>query len=352
MSVTETTIPAERISPAGNIPPVGIISHISRCSLHDGPGVRTVVYLKGCGLRCLWCHNPETLQRRKDILYASQKCIGCGECIRVCPQHHRAGEEHMIFDREGCEHCGRCAAVCPANALTVSGEEMTVEEVLREIRKDLSYYRESGGGVTLSGGECLLQPLFTAALLRACREEGIHTAIETALFVPWNHLEAVLPYVDLIFADLKLADSGKHRQYTGQGNERILENLQKLAAWIGAGQTMETERTGAERTGAERTGVMAKGVKVPQLIIRTPLIPGVNDNAEEMEALGRIIKTLGNAVTEAELLKYNYLAEGKYESLNQPYHSFGQATQSDEQVEELRERLNRSRGMHFTGRGC
>ena len=134
----------------------------------------------------------------------------------------------MIFDREGCEHCGLCAEVCPANALTVSGNQMTVEEVLCEIRKDLSYYRESGGGITLSGGECLLQPLFTAALLRACREEGIHTAIETALFVPWEYLEAVLPYVDLIFADLKLADSGKHKQYTGQGNEGILENLQKL----------------------------------------------------------------------------------------------------------------------------
>ena len=211
------------------MPVSGNISNIARASLHDGPGVRTVVYFKGCGLRCSWCHNPETLSVQKEILFAPIKCIHCGRGVSCCPEHHVIDGNDMAFLREGCAHCGKCAEACPTGALSVSGKEMSVDEVMKEILKDVHYYRENGG-VTLSGGECLLQTEFCAAILSTCREQGIHTTIETALFVPWAQIERVWPLCDLIFADLKVADPEKHREYTGQDNALIRENLRKLTA--------------------------------------------------------------------------------------------------------------------------
>lgn len=295
----------------------GHIANIARMSLHDGPGVRTVVYFKGCGLRCRWCHNPETLSAAVQVLYAPVKCIHCGRCVAVCPAHHRIEGRDMVFDREGCTLCGRCATACPSGALSLCGETMTLDEVMAEIRKDAHFFQATGGGVTLSGGECLLQAEFAAALLSHCRDEGISTAIESALHVPWAQAARVLPYADLCFADLKIADPDKHRLYTGQDNRLILDNLRRL--------TRERE----------------------QVIIRIPLIPGVNDSLEDMCAFAGVISTLGEGVQGVELLKYNNLAESKYHMAGLEYECFAEETQDDDTVQRLCNALQ----AHITN-GC
>lgn len=276
------------------------ITNITRASLHDGPGVRTVVYFKGCGLRCQWCHNPETLEAKKEVLYAPVKCIHCGKCVDICPVHHAIRGKDMVFVRENCEKCGRCAGECPSGALSIVGEQMTVEDVMREIRKDVSYYAQSGGGVTLSGGECLLQADFCVELLKTCKKEGVHTGIESALFVPWVQIEKVIPFFDFIFADFKIADTEKHRRYTGQDNHLILENLQKLAV-----------------------------AAVNKITLRIPLIPGVNDSSEDIAAFSGKLRPFAEKVSGIEVLRYNTLAESKYTQLGGTYTDFGAAQTED-----------------------
>jgi len=287
----------------------GVVTNISKGSLHDGPGVRTVVYLKGCGLRCKWCHNPETLKKSPEVLYAHVKCIHCGKCIEACPDCHSVLEGEMIFSREKCTACGKCTEVCPTGAFTMCGEEKTVDDVFSEIVKDRHYYEQSGGGVTLSGGECLLCPDFTAEILRKCKSENIHTAVETALFVPWENVERVIPYVDLFFADLKIPEREKHKKYTGQDNSLIIENLKRLSEIH------------------------------DNIIIRIPLIPGVNDTECDMRKFSEIIKNFGKGIKDVELLKYNYLASSKYTQCGMEYHDFGEETQSDEYVEMLKKNI-------------
>lgn len=281
------------------------VTNISRGSLHDGPGVRTVIYLKGCGLRCRWCHNPETLSPKKEILYLPNKCMHCGGCVDLCPEHHRIDGNDMVYLRDGCTACGNCTEECPTGALTVCGENMTSDDVFAEIRKDLHYYIESGGGVTFSGGECLLYPEFVAETAEKCFENGIRTAVESALFVPWKNIERVLPFTDLIFADLKIADSGKHRKYTGQDNALILENLHKLS---------EVHEN---------------------LHIRIPVIPGVNDSAEDFGGFAEILDSLGGGLRDAELLRYNPLAESKYRFAGREYTKFADNPQTDGEMEAL-----------------
>ena len=282
------------------------VTNISRCSLHDGPGVRTVVYLKGCGLQCRWCHNPETLSPLPEILFVPGKCIGCGRCVCVCPDQHILRDGRIAFLRNGCTACGKCVQRCPTGALTICGESMCVDEVRAEVLKDRHYYGPSGGGVTLSGGECLLHSAFTAALLKACRAQGIHTAIESALFVPWTAIESVMEYVDLFFLDLKIADPEKHRLYTGQSNERILDNLHRLSHAV--------------------TG---------KITLRIPMIPGVNDSKEDLRKFGGLISSLGAGVTAVELLRYNHLAQSKYLLCGRDYEAFAVQPQSDEEMNVL-----------------
>lgn len=206
----------------------------------------------------------------------------------------------MVFVRNGCLHCGRCADVCPSGALSLSGKQMTIDEVMHEVRKDMQYYRQSGGGITLSGGECLLQSEFCAALLEQCKKEGIHTAIESALFVPRENVERVLPYCDFIFADCKVVDDSKHRQYTGQSNRLILQNLQKSVA-------------------------SAPG----RVTVRIPLIPSVNDSSRDIADFASQFQPYADQLAGIEILRYNTLAESKYRQSGQEYTDFGPAQTDD-----------------------
>ena len=284
---------------------IATISNISRCSLHDGPGVRTVVYFKGCGLDCKWCHNPETLSLQKQILYIQSKCIHCGRCIEICPQCHKIEGQDMLFLRENCVACGKCSEVCPSCALYLCGEDKTPKEVFEEILKDMHYYKASGGGVTFSGGECLLFSQFVSEVAKMCMQNGINTAVESAFFVPWKNVEMVLPVIDLFFADLKIADSEKHLMYTGQHNKLIIDNIKKLSNLHN------------------------------NIILRIPVIPGVNDSNEDMCSFAEIIKTFGNGIKGIELLKYNNLAESKYMISGKEYTKFANATQTDEEIKKL-----------------
>ena len=277
------------------------IANISRCSLHDGPGVRTVVYFTGCGLSCLWCHNPETISFRGEVMFAPVKCVHCGRCVAVCPEHHIIQGNDMVFLREGCEKCGKCVEACPSGALSLSKASWTVEKLLKEILKEKHYFLQNGG-VTLSGGECLLQADFCQELLAQCKDHGIHTAVETALFVPYQNIEKIIPVCDFFFADFKIPDSEKHKRYTGKDNALILENLQKLSE-------------------------AAKG----KVTVRIPLIPSVNDGQEDIIAFGEKLGSIAEKLNGIEVLRYNNLAEAKYQNAGKTYTAFGQP-QSDDQL--------------------
>ena len=300
---------------------VANITNISRCSLHDGPGLRTVVYFKGCPMHCMWCHNPETISAKKEIMFRPEKCICCGKCLEVCPDSYRIKDGKIDFQRDNCKGCGKCAEECPSTAISIAGNTMTVDETFTEIAKDASYFSESGGGVTFSGGECLMQAEFTAILAQKCKEANINTAIESAFFVPYANVEKVLPFIDFVFADLKLPDDEMHQVYTGVSNKLIIENIRK------ASQTHK------------------------HITIRIPLIPGVNDSEDTMSAFARIINTFGSGIVGVELLKYNYMAGSKYRLVGRQYTNFGDTSQSDVYVETLcrtlKENLSREINVFF-----
>ncbi|MBE6730513.1 MAG: glycyl-radical enzyme activating protein [Ruminococcaceae bacterium] len=288
------------------------ITNISRGSFHDGPGIRTVVYFGGCLLSCKWCHNPETLSFKSDVVYIKSKCIHCGRCVEICPQGHEIRGNDMYFNRVSCKKCGKCAELCPSGALTVTSKPYTPEKLFKEIKKDKFYFNQSCGGVTFSGGECLLQSDFLKEVLKYCREEKINTCIESAFFVPFENILKVINDIDFVFADLKIPDREKHKEYTGQYNDRIIENIRK---------TSEIHSN---------------------IIIRIPLIPGVNDSERDMADFARIINTFGCGVKGVELLKYNYLAESKYENLGKEYTKFSENTQSDGHLNSLVKALKES----------
>lgn len=255
---------------------------IKRFAVHDGPGVRTTLFLKGCSLACRWCHNPETIHPRPELLFHKMKCTSCGRCSAVCPNHQISGGEHSI-DRQKCTSCGKCTAVCPSGALETAGKKISVREAADLLLADSIFYSPSGG-VTLSGGEPLLQSKFCAALFSCLKEkEHIHCAIDTAGNVPWSCFEDVLPVTDLFLYDFKIADSGLHREYTGCGNRLILDNLTRLSQ---CGKAIE---------------------------IRIPLIPGINLTEKNLHETGAFLAPL-KAANRVRLLAFHSMAHSKFQA--------------------------------------
>lgn len=260
-----------------------LISDIKRFAVHDGDGIRTTVFLKGCSLKCVWCHNPEGIGFKPQTAYYQDKCIGCGECISVCQNGaHSITENGHIFDRSRCTACGRCSEECLGNALTFYGRTVTVEELLPVLLEDREFYESSGGGVTLSGGECLCQADFCEQLLKALKENGIHTAVDTCGFVPKESLEKVIPWTDVFLYDIKAIDEEVHIRCTGQSNKRILDNIRYLDS---LGKTIE---------------------------VRIPYVPGYN--SDQMEKIAEFLKDMKN-VKKVKILPYHNLAGSKYRAL-------------------------------------
>ncbi len=283
----------------------GTVFNIQKFSLHDGPGIRTIVFLKGCYLACKWCSNPESQRPEPEVFYYEKNCIHCASCVAACPVHaidpHRPG----LIDRAICTDCGACASACPAAAMVLSGKKMTVAAVIDELRKDEIHYRRSGGGITLSGGEALAQPEFTAELLAACKARGWHTAMESTGIAPLAVLERVIPLVDLLLLDIKSFYSARHEEFTGHPNEVILRNALVISG-------------------------LAKNIA-----IRVPVIPHFNDDEQSIRAIATFVTYLKN-VSRLHLLPYHSYGQNKYTLLGRKYDMIDIKAPDDNQLLRLK----------------
>lgn len=262
----------------------GTVFDIQSYSLHDGPGIRTTVFLKGCPLACVWCQNPESQRHQPEILLYPERCTGCGQCVPACPsQAIRVEDGKSHTDRNLCKGCGKCADVCLNEARRLAGRVWTAQDVFAEVKKDDAFYKRSGGGVTLSGGEPLAQPEFSAAILSLCKQAGLHTAIETTGMARWETVQRVLEYVDLVLYDLKHMDSASHQKFTGVPNDLILENLKR----------------------------MRREYSIP-IVLRIPIVPGYNADLGNIAATARLIAREIGSGARVNILAYHQLGETKY----------------------------------------
>jgi pyruvate formate lyase activating enzyme len=292
----------------------GWIFNIQKYSVHDGPGIRTTVFLKGCPLACAWCHNPESISPKPQIILLENRCLVCGECRKACPLAAAnapeipplAGETGALPARNGaCTLCGACVEACPAEARQMAGQSATVDEIMKMILQDRIFYEESGGGVTFSGGEPLMQPWFLQALLGTCRAHDLHTAVDTSGMAARDHLRRIVPLTDLFLFDLKFTDDALHRKYCGVSNSLILENLQWLAK------------------------------EHSNLWLRLPVIPGINDGDDQMEAVARLAEILPG-VRQIDLLPYHKTGIRKFQQVGLPYSLDHITEPSAEQMERAR----------------
>jgi pyruvate formate lyase activating enzyme len=284
-----------------------IIFDIQRYSVHDGPGIRTLVFFKGCPLRCKWCQNPESLDMKKEIAFLAGKCIGCGECAKACPREAIIFENSSRISRDLCDRCGECAEVCYAEALTVVGKEYDVRSLLDVVERDRPFYEQSGGGVTVSGGEPTLQFDFLLDFLRAAKQAGLNTVIETCGAFSWDKFKTLLPYLDNIYFDLKLVSEEEHKRLTDTSNRQILANARKL---------METDK---------------------KVVFRVPLVPAMTMTEKNISDIIGLLKELKQE--EVHLLPYHKMGESKLQRVDSPLKALALEPFSDEQIAEIRERF-------------
>ena len=302
----------------------GTLFNIQRYSIHDGDGIRTLVFFKGCPLRCLWCSNPESQAGGPELGFISSRCPGrdgCDAlCVAACPRGAVSfdTEGKPAVDRRACNACGDCALHCLKDALKIVGRQMTVDEVMAEVDKDRPFYRRSGGGITLGGGEPLLQHRFAAGLLEAAHDAYLHTALETCGHAPWHHFEAVLRHTDLLCYDIKHADPGRHRELTGQSNELILDNLRRALSLKAASD----------------------------ILVRVPVVPGCNSSEPEISAIARLVSGLG--LHRIELVPYHQLGVAKYGQYGRDYPLRGCSAPAEADMDRLKEVLEQS-GLTDTG---
>ncbi|MCD8351026.1 MAG: glycyl-radical enzyme activating protein [Planctomycetaceae bacterium] len=269
------------------------ILRIEKISPNDGAGLRTVVFFKGCTMRCAWCSTPESLKLGEELCYRAAKCTACGTCASSCPNKAvrlDTATGTVVIDGAACTNCGLCAQLCPTGALSIYGKQMTVTQVMQQIHKDEIFYYHSGGGVTLSGGDVLCQPEFARDLLMACKDSGIHTMAELNMYGSYESVEMVLPYLDEYFVDLKVMDTAKHRQWTGVDNTSILENTARASA-AGRPSTLHA---------------------------RVPLVWGINDDADNIRATANYCQSLASCA-ELEFLPYHRLGQATYTNIGKPY---------------------------------
>jgi len=266
----------------------GTIFNIQRYSIHDGPGIRTTVFLKGCPLNCWWCQNPESQTDKQEMIFWEDRCIGCALCSINCPSGAISMKDGKpVTNRNECIMCGKCSRICPARAREIMGSKVSADDVIKEIEKDLIFYEESGGGATFSGGEPLSQSEFLGALLDGCKEKKIHTAVDTSGYIPWKILERLNSKIDLFLYDLKIMDDKRHKKYTGVSNNLILENLKKLC------------------------------LVHHNIFIRFPIIPGINDDDQNIREMGEFLSSL--KIAQINLLPYHFMGIDKYKRLERIY---------------------------------